>query len=418
MRKVILLIIALFPVLCLAHTIEVCPDCECTTITEAIDFAAPNDHILVLGGHYFEGNIIVDKPLHLEGRNWPILDGENETEILTLAADSIRVEGFQIQNVGTSYIEDRAGLRVRRSDHFEIHNNRLLNTFFGIYLEKANYGTITNNEVLGNATEESSSGNAIHLWHCKRIKVTGNKVDQHRDGIYFEFVDESLVQGNHCENNLRYGLHFMFSNDDEYLENTFRRNGAGVAVMFSKKIKIYQNVFEENWGKASYGLLLKEIYDTELKHNVFRNNTLGILVEGSTRIIYSNNDFLQNGWAIKMNGGCLDNNIQNNNFIGNTFELSLQSSINNNKLDGNYWSQYAGYDLDHNGIGDIPHRPVKLFNFVVNQTPEAMVLLRSLFIDLLNFSEKVSPILTPENVVDASPKLIPITHTYTNDPSK
>ena len=149
--------------------------------------------------------------------------------------------------------------------------------------------------------------------------------------------------------------------------------------------------------------MLKEIYDAEIKNNVFEENTIGIYVEGSTRINYLDNDFERNGWAIKISGGCLDNIISNNNFLYNTFDLSLNSSVNNNEFSGNYWTDYTGYDLDRDGIGDIPYRPVKLFNYVVNKTPEAMVLLRSLFIDIINFSEKVSPVFTPEKVVDNRP---------------
>ena len=181
--------------------------------------------------------------------------------------------------------------------------------------------------------------------------------------------------------------------------------GRGVAVMFSKKINMWENVFEYNWGKASYGMLLKEIYDADIKNNVFRENTIGIYVEGSTRINYLQNDFIRNGWAIKISGGCLDNVVNGNNFLSNTFELSLKASANNNSFDGNYWSDYSGYDLNRDGIGDVPYRPVKLFNYVVNETPEAMVLLRSLFIDIINFSEKVSPVFTPENVVDNAPSM-------------
>ncbi|MEZ4932246.1 MAG: nitrous oxide reductase family maturation protein NosD [Saprospiraceae bacterium] len=388
-----------------ANTIEVCPTCECSTVSSAIVEAKDGDEILVHQGTYREGKIIVDKTLSLKGLGHPVLDGEGQTEILTITASGVTVEGFVIKNVGTSYLEDRAGIRVKKAQHFTIQNNRLLNTFFGIYLEHSSDGLITGNEVTGEAVQESSSGNAIHLWYCKRVKIEGNLVRNHRDGIYLEFVDNSVIQANTSEDNLRYGLHFMFSNNDDYLNNTFRRNGAGVAVMFSKKINMLENVFEYNWGKASYGMLLKEIYDADIKHNVFRENTIGIYVEGSTRINYLQNDFIRNGWALKISGGCLDNTVSGNNFLSNTFELSLKNNANNNVFDGNYWSDYSGYDLDRDGTGDVPYRPVKLFNYVVNETPEALVLLRSLFVDIINFSEKVSPVFTPENVVDNRPAM-------------
>ena len=175
--------------------------------------------------------------------------------------------------------------------------------------------------------------------------------------------------------------------------------------MFSRRINMSDNLFVHNWGKASYGLLLKEIYDAEISNNRFVENTVAVFVEGSTRVNYLNNNFVSNGWAMKVSGGCMDNNISANNFISNTFDLALNSSANENSIDGNYWSEYSGYDLDRNGVGDIPHRPIKLFNFVLKDTPEAIVLMRSLFIDLINFSEKVSPVFTPENVIDNKPAM-------------
>lgn len=386
-----------------AATITVCPGCECSGIGQAIAAADAGDEILIKSGLYREGNILVDKTLRLRGEGWPVVDGENNAEIFTVAANGVTIEGLVIRNVGASYLEDRAGIRMRRVRDFIIRNNRLENTFFGIYLENCSDGLVSGNTIEGQAEEEMSSGNAIHLWYCKRMMVENNKMRGHRDGIYFEFVDDSRIRYNLSEDNLRYGLHFMFSNDDDYFQNTFRRNGAGVAVMFSRKINMWENRFEYNWGRAAYGLLLKEIYDAEIRDNTFLENTIGIYVEGSTRIQYHHNAFTRNGWAMKMSGGCLDNKVTANNFLYNTFDLSLNSAPNNNDFDGNYWTEYSGYDLGRDGVGDVPYRPVKLFNYVVNRTPEAMVLLRSLFIDLLNFSEKVSPVLTPANVADNAP---------------
>ncbi len=383
--------------------IIVCPSCAFTTLQGALDDADNGDIISVQKGIYYEFGIVISKSVTIRGVDGSIIDGGDQGEIITVVANNVTIEGLTIQNVGTSYVEDRAGIRVRKSRDFKIINNHLFNTFFGIYLEHSRDGEVSGNIVVGNAKEEMSSGNAIHAWYCKNILISANTVSRHRDGIYFEFVDNSLVKENVSRQNLRYGLHFMFSNNDDYFNNRFSNNGAGVAVMFSKKINMWENTFEYNWGKSSYGLLLKEIYDAEILNNVFQENTMGIFVESSTRINYKHNDFKQNGWAIKISGGCLDNNISENNFISNTFDLSVKHNSNDNLFDGNYWSAYTGYDLDKNGIGDIPYRPVKLFNYIVDKTPESMILMRSLFVDLINFSEKVSPIFTPKNVMDNRP---------------
>lgn len=392
------------------NDLEVCKSCTYTSIKQAIEKAAPFDTIYVKAGTYYEFNIEIIKPLTIIGENNPIIDGKNKGEIITIQADNVTIDGFTIINVGTSYTTDFAAVRVVKSENFLLQNLKLQKLFFGIYLEKSNNGKVLNNTITGDAVHEYSSGNGIQLWYCRDVEVRGNTITKVRDGIYLEFSDEILISDNNSSGNLRYGLHFMFSNHDTYINNIFSNNGAGVAVMFSKFIVMKNNTFKKNWGSASFGLLLKEINDSEISHNTFEENTVGINVEGSNRVTYTHNDFKNNGWAIKVRGACYFNVFEKNNFLYNSFDISYNSRINDNEFNGNYWSNYTGYDLDKDGIGDIPYRPVKLFSYIVNRTPETIILLRSLFIDIIDFSEKVSPVFTPDNLLDENPLLKPIRH--------
>jgi len=386
-------------------TLEVCKSCDYKTIKEAIAQAVDFDTILIKKGTYKEYNIIVDKPLTLLGENYPVIDGEDKGEIITIVSDNVTIDGLFIINVGTSYTSDYAAIRVVKSKNFLIQNVVLEKLFFGIYLEKASDGRVFHNKIIGDAKEEYNSGNGIQLWYCRNIEVEQNIVQHVRDGIYLEFSDEITITNNISTNNIRYGLHFMFSNNDIYEDNVFESNGAGVAVMFSKHIKMYRNTFKKNWGTAAFGMLLKEINDAEIIGNTFEENTVGINIEGTNRIVYKNNDFIGNGWAMKVRGACYTNSFESNNFLYNSFDISYNSNLNDNVFKNNYWSNYTGYDLDKDGVGDIPYRPVKLFSYVVNRTPESIILLRSLFIDIIDFSEKVSPVFTPDNLLDNTPKM-------------
>ncbi|GGG43101.1 nitrous oxide reductase family maturation protein NosD [Christiangramia forsetii] len=393
-----------------AQNIEVCASCEIKTLTEAVENARDFDTIFVKKGIYKEYNIGITKPLTIIGEENAMIDGENNGEIITIQADNVTIDGLKIVNVGTSYTTDYAAVRVVKSENFLLRNLKLEQLFFGLYLEKAKNGKIFNNTIIGDAKEEFSSGNGIQLWYCQNVEVAGNKVQGVRDGIYLEFSDEITISDNISSNNLRYGLHFMFSNHDTYVNNLFENNGAGVAVMFSKFITMKGNTFRKNWGTASFGLLLKEINDSEILNNNFEENTVGINIEGSNRVNYIHNDFKNNGWAVKVRGACYNNIFESNNFLYNSFDVSYNSRLNENNFDRNYWSNYTGYDLDRNGIGDVPYRPVKLFSYIVNRTPETIILLRSLFIDIIDFSEKVSPIFTPDNLIDEHPLLKPVRH--------
>ncbi len=399
----------LFSVFINAKTIEVCHGCKNKDVKKTIEKANSFDTIFIKVGIYPTENIKISKPLTIIGERGATLDGKVKNEIFTIASDSVSIINMTLQNAGRSNIKDLAAIRVEKGKHFLIKNNFVYDNYFGIIINKGRKGIIENNVVRGYGGEhEFSIGNAIHLWHCKDVILRNNEVSFHRDGIYFEFVNKSIIEGNRSHDNIRYGLHFMFSNHDEYSYNTFTNNGAGVAVMFSKFIKMYHNKFEYNWGPNSYGLLLKEINDGEIKNNLFFENTTGIQTEGANRVHYIENTFEKNGFAIRVRGASLDNKIIRNNFISNTFDMAFNGRFESNLINGNYWSEYTGYDLNRDGIGDIPFHPVKLFNFVTGEVPESIVLIRSLFVDLLNYSEKVAPVITPKEVADHNPSMTKI----------
>ncbi len=406
MYRLILYIIGfLCPILSCFGQLTVCPECPINTVQSAVEKAEDGTHILIKKGVYLVNDLVIDKKIQIEGEPGAIIDGNEAGGIIIITSDSVHIRGLRIQNVGKSYIKDWAAIKLHKTKGFIIENNHFENVFFGIVVEKSKRGIIRNNTIHSVSESEHNSGNGIHLWHSKMIEIVGNNVSGQRDGIYLEFVDKSRIENNICSDNLRYGLHFMFSHEDEYINNTFMDNGAGVAVMFSKKIKMIRNTFIKNWGSSSYGLLLKEINDAEIKENLFEENTIGIHAEGTNRINYFNNNFVRNGWAVKVRGACFKNIFKQNNFLFNTFDISYQGNLNENQFDQNYWSSYTGYDLDKNGVGDIPYRPVKLFSYIVNRTPETIILLRSLFVDMINFSEKVSPIFTPDNLLDNNPMM-------------
>jgi len=403
MKNTILLIFFFISLSISAQQIEVCEDCEVKTIKEAIELAEPGSEIIIKKGLYKEHDITIDKSVSLIGEEGAVIDGENSGGILIFDARNFTIKGLKIINVGMSYTVDYAAIKVIKADNFIVEDCILENVFFGLLVEKSKKGIIRNNIISGSRKSEASSGNGIHIWDGNRMQVYNNHMFGLRDGIYFEFVKNSEVYKNESHDNIRYGLHFMFSNKNIYHHNEFRNNGAGVAVMFSKFITMHNNSFSYNWGSASYGLLLKEIYDAEIYNNLFEENTIGINGEGCTRINYTNNTFLRNGWAIKISGACYTNIFIKNDFMHNSLDLAYNTKINDNKFDKNYWSEYTGYDLNADDIGDVPYRPVKLFSYVVNKTPEALVLLRSLFVDIINFSEKVSPVFTPNDLMDENP---------------
>lgn len=378
------------------------------SIKSALEFSKNGDTLFVHAGNYKEGNIIVNKSVYLKGINYPIVDGQNKFEIFSIKENRVTIDGFKIINSGISSIEDFAGIKVYNKFNIIIKNNILSETFFGIYIQYGNKCTIENNKLNASAKQEQRSGNGIHCWKSDSLKVIGNNIQGHRDGIYFEFVTHSIITCNISQNNLRYGLHFMFSNNNGYYNNVFKSNGAGVAVMFSKKINMVNNFFEENWGDGAYGLLLKEISDCHIESNHFNKNTVGILLEGTSRAEILKNKFNNNGWAMKIQASCMEVNVTKNNFENNSFDVATNGSLVLNYFKNNYWDKYEGYDMNKDKIGDIPYRPISMYAMIIENNPPAMILFRSLITSILDKTEKIIPSLTPENLVDNFPLMKPI----------
>jgi len=336
-----------------------------------------------------------------------ILDGENKYEILMISGYHITIRNLLLRNAGYSALNDFAAIKIVDSRSLLIDNNQIDQSYFAIHVSNSSFVTIRNNLITGTPRSEQLTGNGIHLWKCRDALIDHNRITGHRDGIYFEFVTASTIRDNRSEKNIRYGLHFMFSNDDVYQHNIFSNNGAGVAVMYSKKVIMKQNQFEQNWGPSAYGILLKDITDSEIRNNIFYRNTVGIHLEGSSRLHIEENRFKSNGWAVKIQASCEDNEFTKNNFTGNSFDVGTNGTLVLNNFDNNYWDKYDGYDLDRDGTGDIPYHPVSLYSMIVEQQPHTLMLFRSFATQLLDKAEKAIPGLTPVNLSDQKPVMKP-----------
>ena len=388
-----------------ADTVIVSPRGPVRSVSQGLALVRPGGTLVVKEGRYAEPVIEVRKTVHMVGEGMPILDGERSHAIMKISADDVTVRGFVFARVGRSDMEDRAAIRVTDSRNCMIAGNRVEEGFFGIYLAHVTGCRIERNVLTATGRTESVSGNGIHLWTSTGITIANNVVSGYRDGIYFEFVHGTEVRGNISEKNIRYGLHFMYSDDCRYVGNTFRRNGSGVAVMYTRRVEMTGNRFENNWGGAAYGLLLKEIEDSRIEHNVFRENTTGLLADGADRLRASHNVFERNGWAIKVEGSTDGARFEANDFVGNTFDVSTSSNAPSSTFTGNYWDSYRGYDLNRDGVGDVPYPPVRLFAVIVARAPQAIILLRSELVAVLDAVERAMPSLTPELFVDPRPAM-------------
>ena len=412
MKSIHLIIINLFFSFLLqaSQTYVITPEFNLSNVIEKTSVGA----ILILkSGIYKVNNIKISKRITIIGEGYPNIEGNNKDEVFTITANNVIIKGLVIKNAGVSFLQENAAIRLEQVSGCRIEGNILNNNFFGIYISKSFNCVIKNNKIEAFNQNETNSGNGIHLWYSKAITIDSNEIIGHRDGIYFEFVKNSLVKNNISKKNLRYGLHFMFSDSCTYEKNIFENNGAGVAVMYTRYVTMRENQFINNWGAASFGVLLKDLSDCLIEKNSFRKNTNGLYIEGCNRITVNQNDFIENGWAVKLMANSMDNFFFDNNFIANSFDVMTNSRNNFNQFKGNYWDKYTGYDLNKDGFGDIAYRPVNMFSVLVEKHQASMILLHSLFIEILNIAESILPSLTPINLLDNKPRIKKIQYDQT-----
>ena len=375
------------------------------SIHNAISLAHKGDTICLQAGVYKEHDITITTKITLIGIGYPVIDAENKYQGFIISADSVTIEGLQIQNTGRASTTDIAGIKLINAHYVTIRKNKLLNNTYGVYLQNVSHCFVLNNIILSNSANEINNGNGVHAWKSDNLLVKGNTCSGQRDGIYFEFVTDSHIEDNNSFSNVRYGLHFMFSHDDTYTHNTFKDNGAGVAVMYSHGVTMKDNEFLHNWGDAAYGLLLKEITDSKIEHNRFIKNTVGIYMEGTTRVDVKHCLFEDNGWALRVQASCSGSNFVESNFIGNSFDVATNGTMMLNFFNNNYWDKYDGYDLDKNNIGDVPYYPVSVYSVVTEKIPDAMILYHSFLTDIMDKVEKVLPTMIPDKLKDDHPMM-------------
>ena len=397
------MILALSTTRSFALVIKVYPGAH--NIQKAISNAHTGDTLSIQKGIYKEHDIIILKKLIIIGNGLPVIDAESKYQLFIIKCDSVSIEGLQLQNIGTASMTDMAGIKIIDAKYVTVKNNCLINNTFGIYLQNSAYCNVINNIIHCYLKNQLNGGNGVHAWHSDHLLIQGNTLSGHRDGIYFEFVTESKIERNTSYGNERYGLHFMFSHNDTYTNNTFLDNGAGVAVMYSKGVIMRDNVFAHNWGDASYGLLLKEISNSKIVHNKFIKNTTGLYMETTTNVDVKNNLFQDNGWACRIEASCSGSDIIENNFIGNSFDVATNGTLMLNNFNRNYWDKYDGYDLDKNHIGDVPYYPVSVYSVLTEKIPVAMILYHSLLTDILDQVEKVMPTIIPDKLKDDHPMM-------------
>jgi len=380
------------------------------SIQSVINNAHPGDTVLVGAGIYYE-NLELRTRITLIGSSASHVYGTGTGSVITVFADSCTITGIVIEHSGTMLVNEDAGILLR-SDFNSITNNTLRDVLFGIYLYGSDRNRIENNTIIGRPElEQGERGSGIHLWNSHNNTLVANTISYVRDGFYIQNANHTLIQDNEVHS-LRYGLHYMYADSNVFLRNYFHDNVAGAAMMYSRGIVLKHNIFLHNRGFASYGILLQDCHFSIADSNVIADNVTGIFFEASTNNCLRNNVIARNDIALHMFQNSVNNVFVRNNFIDNLNLLTIVGKRTESQWNvagtGNYWSSYNGYDIDADGIGDVPMKIQNVFNYIEGKNANVRLYLYSPAAQALAVSAKAFPIIDLNKEIDFFPLMSPV----------
>ena len=367
-----------------------------------VDAARPGDLIVVAPGTY-EGDLVIDKPVVLVGEGWPRLIGSGTGSVVRVRAAGVEIDGFEIDGRGGGDLgRDSSGIHVA-APRVRVRNCRIANALFGIYLREA-HGAIVEHCIITGipGRDPGEVGSGIHIWNTDGFTLTGNQIVGTRDGMYIQSSSHGMVRGNRARD-LRYGLHYMFSDDNVFEDNTFENGAAGSALMYSRRITFRRNRFLHNRGFASVGLLLKACDDVVAEDNLIADNARGVFLEGSYRNAFRRNVIAMSDHAVVLYDSSHENVFEGNAFLENFTPLWLVGRRTDTAFDGNYWSDHGEPDLDGDGIADRPYRLSNVFDHLRGNLTAADLFARGPAAAAVGAAERAFPVLDAVPVLDSRP---------------
>jgi len=396
-----------------ARVLEVGGDDGFSTISAAVEAAESGATVIVHPGEYNE-TLRITVPITLEGRGWPVIDGGGEGHVIEATAD-FHISGFVIRGSGIRVDSEDAGLMVRDAT-VTVVGNRFEDVFYGIYLKNAPGSLIRDNQIEGKPLPRPRRGDGIRLWSSSGTVVRNNQILATRDLVVF-FSDSLEITDNYVADG-RYGLHYMYSHHNRFLRNRFERNEVGAFIMYSTDIELRDNVFAKASGMGSMGLGLKDADDIRAENNLFTGNDAAIYLDNSPLQRGSVNTFtgnlvLNNAVGVRLLPSVNGNVFTENDFIDNRRPVEITGgsagrSEAQNRWDSNFWSSYAGFDSDADGLGDTPFMHARIADEWVARHPSLQIFAFSPAVQALDVLGRFFPLLQPQPVaIDPTPRVRP-----------
>ncbi len=412
-------------------------------LQEIVAEAAPGDVVTLQAGDY-SGPVVVDKPLVLAGKAGAIVTGNGTGSVIAITAPGVTVRGLRVTGSGMDLTLRDSGIYAdKTATGAIIEENTVAGNMFGIYLYGAVDSIARNNKVIGlKSGRMSQVGSGITVWNAPGAKVIGNDISFGRDGIATTASKKNVFSGNRFSD-LRFAIHYMYTNDSIVSDNVSTGNSVGYAIMFSNRLEITGNISD---GDRDHGLLLNSANSSDISQNVVigrmqpidrwlsagvqsgehgvpqsdeevdatKGERLGpekcVFMYNANRNHFTDNRFEGCSIGIHFTAGSEGNTVSGNAFIANRNQVKY---VGTRYIDwssegrGNYWSDNPAFDLNGDGLGDNPYRPNDLIDRVLWTSPQAKVLTTSPAVQVIRWAQSQFPALLPGGVVDSHPLMAP-----------
>jgi len=377
------------------------------SIAAAVAAAKPGDTVRVARGAY-AGHLLIDKPLTLLGIGRPSIDGGGVGDVIRVRAADVSISGFIVRESGIDLGAQNAGVYVEPgSDRVLVRDCELAHNLFGVWLEKVKDGRVIHNVITGKRELLSAArGNGIQVFNTSGVQIIDNNISFARDGIYVDISNHALFRGNKIHH-LRYGTHYMNTNNSTWENNESYLNRGGLALMEVRELTVRHNIA---WGNTDHGIMLRTIQDSLIEDNVVAGNGRGFFIYDAEYNVLRKNLVLNNRIGVHLTAGSGNNEVDGNDFIGNEEQIKYVAArdVEWGRKQGNYWSNYSGWDQNGDGVGDIAYEANDIVDRLNWQYPLLKLLMTSPSIQSLRFVARQFPLLRAPSIVDKHPRMRPL----------
>ena len=372
---------------------------------------APSGSTVCLAAGIWTGPVRIERSVVLWGPPEAVIRSRGEGSTVTLAGAGSALLGTTVDGSGARFDLLDAAIRVE-ADDVRVEGVQVRSALFGILVERAYRVSIRDNTIQGDPGKTLGlRGDAIRLWEVRDSVIEGNRISDSRDVVVWyspgnRIADNQVSRG-------RYGTHLMYSHDNVIEHNRYDANVVSLFLMYSRNVVVSHNQLTRSSGAAGVGLGAKESGNLRVEGNVFVANQIAVYLDTSPLDLahwnhFEGNRFHLSDAAIVFHGGALRNRFIDNTFRDNRSPVRVEGRGNARDAlwRGNDFDDYAGYDFDGDGTGDVPYELRSLSGEMVNRQPTLAFFRGSPALALVELVGQVVPLFQATTLlIDPEPRV-------------